>query len=582
VFDSTLKEALAVQLGQSPYLNIVPETQVRDTLTLMGRSPDERLTPSVARELCERQGIRAVLTGAIANLGTHYVISLDALNCGTGESLAREQMEADSKEHVLTSLGKITTGLRTRLGESLASVQKFDRPLEEATTSSLEALKAFTVAEQQRSHSLEMDAIPNYKRAIELDPNFALAYARLGQVYWNAGQEDLAAPYRAKAYQLRDRVSERERLYILGHYYDDDTGEVDKAIETWEQMRHTYPRDTTWGSNLALAYFLVGDFEHALEVLREQLRTDPDESFSYSRMADIYLALQRPEEARAVLDQALSRKLDTESVRFSLYGVALATQDTVLRKQQENWAHGKPLEIDFLRRDASEAAAHGHLRQAGWIGRQAIDRARQLGWKGAEADIHALLAEYFGIWGRSREAEQETEAALSFSLGNKSLLRSASFALIFAGAADRLGPVLAESDKLYPRDTFMQQGVAPLARALQQARRGNSGDALETLQQTARFSAFPAPVAYGRALGLLYAGRVGDAKQQFQKVLDLRYLDQSSYVTFAHLGLARAAASSGNLPEARKHYEDFFALVNDADSDIPILKQTKAEYAKLQ
>ncbi len=582
VFDQTLKQALAVQLGQSPFLNIVPEARVRETLSYMGRSPDERVTPSLAREVCQRQGVKAMLAGSIASLGSHYVVSLDALNCQTGESLAREQVEAESKERVLSTLGQAATTLRSRLGESLASVQRFDKPLQEATTGSLEALRAFTMGEQQRSRGLEVEAIPYFQRAIELDPNFAIAYARLGQIYANAGQEDLAAPYRTKAYELRDRISEHERLYILGHYYSDVTGESDKGIQTWEQMRQTYPRDPSWGSNLSGEYMFLGQFDRAMEVAREQIRVAPDENFSYERMAEAYRALQRPEEARAILEQALARKLDTGGIRFHLYLVALGTGDAALRKQQEDWARGKTkLEADFLGLQSDEAAAHGQFRRARELQAQAIERARRLGWKGAEAWVHAMVAQTFGAWGRSQEAETEATQALTLS-HNRGVLTAASFALAFAGADAKLGTAIADTEKRYPLDTFLRDGSVPTARALQETRRGKPDRALELLQPAARFGGFP-PTHYVRGWVLLAAKRPQEATLEFQKLLDLRYLwPESSYMTLARLSLARAAALAGNSGDARKHYQDFFALTKDADPDVPLIAQAHAEYARLK
>jgi eukaryotic-like serine/threonine-protein kinase len=583
VFDSTLKEALAVQLGQSPFLNIVPDARVRETLAYMGRSPDERLTPLLAREVCQRQGVKAELAGSIASLGSHYVSSLDALNCQTGDSLAREQVEADSKEHVLAALGKVTTALRSRLGESLVSLQKFDKPLEQATTNSLNALKAFTIGEQLRNTSRELDAVPDFQRAIELDPNFALAYARLGTIYSNAGQEDVATPYMTKAYELRDRISERERLYILGHYYG-LTGELDKSMEMWEQMRQTYPRDSTWGSNLSFKYVLEGQYDQGLQVAREQVKADPDESFSYQRMGEFYLLLQRPEEARAVLEQALARKLDTDSVRYALYRVALATGDAGLRRQEEDWTRDKPdLEIEFLAMQAEEATAHGHLRQAQEVGNRIIQVARQLGWKDAEGSAHALVAQCFALSGRPHEADLEATEALALSHNRRQVLVPSLMALAFAGADDKLRVVMAAAEQRYPVDTLLRERDLPVVQALQALHRGNGQEALQILQPASRFANFPPHLPYVRGLALLGAGRAADAVQQFQHVLELRYyLPASAYMTFAHLGLARAAVAAGQIPDARKYYQDYFALMESADPDIPILKQAKAEYAKLQ
>jgi len=586
VFDMTLKEALAVQLGQSPFLNIVPDPRVSATLGYMGHAPDERLMPSVAREVCQRVGAKALLTGSIANLGSHYVISLDAQNCQTGESLAREQVEAESKERVLSTLGKATTSLRGRLGESLASVQKFDKPLEEATTNSLEALRAFTQGETQRSRGREVETIPYYKRAVELDPNFALAYARLATIYRNAGQEDLAAPYSAKAYELRDRISERERLYILGHYYAESTGEFDKAIQTWEQMRQTYPHESSWGSNLAFPYVALGQYDRALEVVREEIRVAPDDSFSYGWMGEIYLYMGRPDEARAILDQALARKMDTESVRYRLYMIALGTGDAALRKQQEDWARGKTdIELDFLIFQSSDAAAHGQLGHARELRAQATERARHLGSKDAEARAHTAAAIALGLWGRSHDAESEATAALGLSPGRE-IVAPTLLALALAGTNAKLDAAIADAQKHHPLDTLINELDIPIARALRETQGDKADRALEILRPAERFSGLPA-MHYVRALALLRTGNAPEAAAAFQKVLDLRYalpfsLRASALTTMAHLNLARAAAAAGKPADARKHYQDFFALVKDADPDLPVLQQAKAEYAKLK
>ena len=281
VFDGTLKQALAVQLEQSPYLNVFPQERVRDTLKFMGRSPDERLTPDLARDVCQREGIKAVLNGAISNIGSQYVVDVNAVNCQTGDSLAREQVQADKKEQVLAAVGKAASSLRGKLGESLASVQKFDAPVEEATTSSLEALKAFSLGEAERNKGSEYTAIPLYKHAIELDPNFAVAYARLAQSYANTGQSALARENMTQAFERRERASELEKLYISTHYYEIVTGEIDKSMEAYQLWKRTYPRDSIPTNNLAIDNAWIGKFDQALVEAQETIRLDPNSAFSY-------------------------------------------------------------------------------------------------------------------------------------------------------------------------------------------------------------------------------------------------------------------------------------------------------------
>ena len=296
-----------MDLEQSPYLNVFPEQKVRQTLQFMGRTPDERITGDVGREICQRVGIKAMLNGSIANLGSQYVITLDAVNAGTGESLAREEVQASSKEAVLNSLHQAGSSLRKKLGESLASVQKYDKPLSEATTSSLEALKAFSLGDVKHQMFDELPALPLYQRAVELDPNFAMAYARLGTVYSNLGQSELAEKNREKAFELRDRASEHEKLYIMSHYYV-DSGQLEKGITALELYKQTYPRDSTPYNNLAVVYIMMGQYENALDNARRSVQLDPDSASGYSNVAFAYAGLNRLDEAKATLNQALQRK----------------------------------------------------------------------------------------------------------------------------------------------------------------------------------------------------------------------------------------------------------------------------------
>ena len=322
VFDDTLKQALAVQLEQSPYLNVFPQERVRDTLKFMGRSPDERLTPDLARDVCQREGIKAVLNGAISSIGTQYVVDVNAVNCQTGDTLAHEQVSADKKEQVLGAVGKAASSLRGKLGESLASVQKFDAPVEEATTSSLEALKAFSLAETERNKGSEYAAIPLYKHAIELDPNFAIAYARLGQSYANTGQSALAIESTKQAFERRERGSELEKLYISSHYYEIVTGELDKSMETYQLWKRTYPRDSIPTNNLAIDIAWTGKFEQALVEAQETIRLDPNSTFSYGVLGGAYIGLNRFAEAKAIRKKEIGLNLGGMNDHADLYMLA--------------------------------------------------------------------------------------------------------------------------------------------------------------------------------------------------------------------------------------------------------------------
>src|SRR5262245_34714192 len=372
VFDETLKKALAVHLDQSPFLNVVPDERVRETLRYMGRTPDERVASSVAREVCQRDGIKAMLAGSIASLGSHYAIHLEALNCATGATLAREQAEAGSKEQVLAALGKAATSLREKLGESLASIQRFDVPLE-ATTSSLEALSAFSLGEARRAAGQEPESGPFYERAIELDPNFALAYARLGTVFGNSGEDEQAKTYRRKAFDLRERVSQRERFYIESHYYISVTGELDKGVQSYELWKESYPRDGVPYNNLTVEYTSRGQFDKALENGLEALRLDPDDYHAYQAVAIAYLGLDRLAEAKAVLEASREKKIDGPPIHLYLRAIAFLEGNAAATQREVDWARGnKEAELDLAVEEAKQAAAKGQMRSA----RELFARAR--------------------------------------------------------------------------------------------------------------------------------------------------------------------------------------------------------------
>ena len=365
VFDGTLKKALAVDLEQSPFLNVFPEARVRQTLKFMGRTGDERITTEIGREISQRNGIKAMLVGSIASLGSQYVVTLDAVNSATGDSLGQAQTQAGSKEQVLAALNDAAGKIRQRLGESLASIQKFDKPLQEATTSSLEALKAFTLGDAQRNRGGQLAAIPFYQRAIELDPNFAMAYARLGTTYGNIGQGDLLEQYQRKAFELRDRASERERLYITAHYYS-DTGQLEKGIAAYELYKQTYPRDSVPYNNLAAIYLPLGQFDKALENAREAMRLDPDQANGYFTTAQAYAGLGRVDESRATIQAALQRKLGGAFAHLHLALLAWGQNDQATLDQELAAAKTAGREGEMLAAglQAAMVAYAGRMRQA--------------------------------------------------------------------------------------------------------------------------------------------------------------------------------------------------------------------------
>ncbi|HKU24037.1 MAG TPA: serine/threonine-protein kinase, partial [Candidatus Sulfotelmatobacter sp.] len=386
VFDGTLKKALAVDLQQSPFLNVVSDERARQTLALMGKSPEERITSSVGREIAQRTGVKALITGSIAALGSQYVLTLDAVNTASGDTLAELQSRADSKEQVLKVLDQSTTQLREKLGESLASIKQFDKPLEEATTSSLEALKAFTVGDEKHSAGNDVGAIPFYKQAIDLDPNFAMAYARLGTIYNNFGQAKMSETNRNKAFELKDRASEREKLYITAHYYA-DSGQLEKGNAAYELYKQTYPRDVTPYINLGVTYGQLGEFEKVLAISQEALRVDPDEERGYANAGVAYAALNRLDEAKAVVSQGLQRHPEFTTLHDMLAYAALAQGDLATMEKEESLAKAQPdLEWSADMRHGDLAASHGQLRNAADF----FEKARQVGQKVESKSAEAI------------------------------------------------------------------------------------------------------------------------------------------------------------------------------------------------
>ena len=584
VFDGTLKQALAVQLEQSPYLNVFPQERVRDTLRFMGRSPDERLTPDLARDVCQREGIKAVLNGAISTIGTQYVVDVNAVNCLTGDSLAREQVQADKKEQVLGAVGKAASNLRGKLGESLASVQKFDAPVEEATTSSLEALKAFSLGETERAKGSELGAIPFYRRAVEIDPNFAVAYARLGQCYGNSGQSGPAIENTKQAFERRERTSELEKLYISTHYYDIVTGETDKAMEAYQLWKRTYPRDSIPTNNLSSGYAANGKYDQALPEALETVRLAPNEALSYQNLGGDYLGLNRFAEAKAVREKQIAANLDNAGDHAELYVIAFVESDTAAMQRQAEWARGKPDEFDMLQVVAEAAASRGKLQKAREVYGQAADVARRGKFEEIVARIMALHAGDEALVGNAAQARQRAAAALAVSRNRPTLVLSAT-AFAHAGDVTNATALADELSRRFPLHTYINSVWVPSIRAQIEIDRGNPAKAIELLRAPSPYEfgwASRVTPNYVRGLAYLKARQGLEAASEFQKVLDHPGICQTApECSLSHLQLGRARAISGDKTGARTAYQDFFALWKDADPDVPILKEAKAEYAKL-
>src|SRR5262245_11385942 len=582
IFDDTLRKALAVDLGQSPYLNVFTDQKVRQTLQRMGKSPDDRITAEIGREICQRNSLKALLTGSIASLGSQYVITLSAVNASSGDMLAEAQAQADTKEHVLKALDQAAGQLRGKLGESLASLQRFEKPLEEATTSSLEALKAYTLGDAKHSIGYDFEAVPLYRRAVELDTNFAMAYARLGTVYSNLNQTELSEQNRKKAFDLRGRASERENLYITAHYYA-DSGQIEKGNTAYELYRQTYPRDVTPYINLSVTYGNLGEFEKVLPLSQEATKLDPDEVRGYEHTCAAYLGLSRIDEAKAVAKAGLARNPDFSDLHDVLFTIATLQGDaSAMEKERAELRRRPDMEMGVAWRDARLAASRGQARQA----RELIEKARQMALRlelkesvvaaqNQEAATDALL-------GYSALAIGKARAALSNSQDYENKLVAAG-TLAFAGENNLSRQTAQEVAKSRPDDTFVQAVFAPLVLAQVALNSGNAAKALQLLSSAEPYGKATTDVLYIRGLAYLKLSQGVDAARQFQKVLSLRpTFPADPILSVSQLGLARAYVLQGDKQKALTAYQDFLALWKDADSEVPVLKEAKAEYAKLQ
>jgi tetratricopeptide (TPR) repeat protein len=589
VFDGALKEALAVQLGQSPFLNILSDRKVAETLRLMGREPSDRVTGEVARELCVRTGSKAFLLGTISSLGGQYIVGVDAIGCNSGDTLAREQEQAATKGEVLQALGKAATNLRGKLGESLSTIQKFDVPVE-ATTPSLEALKAFSMGVTTFRSKGSAEAIPFFKRALELDPNLAVAYANLGVAYGNLGQASLGAENIKKAYELRDRVSEREKYRIASMYYQSVTGEFEQATQVYELWAKSYPQDSIPFSNLGYIYSGMGQYEKALAANEESLRLQPD-IVAYSNEVGIQLGLNRFDDAKKTIAKAQKEKFDGDLLHWVMYQMAFLDGNTTEMERTVAWAAGKPGTEDLILSFQSDTEVYyGHLTKAREFTRRAVDAAVRNDSKEAAAlwQVNAALRE--AEFGNAAVAGQDVAAALALAPGRDIKLLGA-LTLAEAGETSRAKAMLDELEKNYGSQTMMKVYWLPTIRATLELRSNNPKLALVLLEAAAPYElGSPPQMQLGtlypvwiRGQAFLAAHDGASAAVEFQKFLDHRGIVVNFPLgPLAHLGLGRAYAMSGDTARAKAAYQDFLNLWKDADPDIPILKEAKAEYAKLQ
>jgi eukaryotic-like serine/threonine-protein kinase len=603
VFDDTLRQALTVALNQSPFLNVLPDNKVAETLKLMTLPANSALTPEIARDLCQRAGSKAYIAGSIASLGTEYVLGLKAVNCQSGDVLAQEQVTAAAKEKVLDAVGQAAAKLRGELGESLTTVQKFDVPLAQATTSSLEALKAYSLGVKAQHEKGNAASLPYFQRAIQLDPNFASGYRAVGGAYVGMGELERSSEYYTKAFELREHANDREKMAITANYYDSVTGEQDKAARVYQEAIESYPRDDRRYTSLGNVYATLGQYEKSIDDYRQSIRLNPDYLVSYGNLANSLLALQQFDEARQSIHQGQARKYDDLALHNALYALAFLKADSSAMAEQQKWFARQPDSENFGLSLASDTEAYsGHL-----------GKARDLTKRSVESAIHADSKETGAIWhenaalreaavGNAAEAKQAAADGLKLTPTSQGVGVEAALAYAMAGDTARAESMAQDLNQRYPLDTQVQSLWLPAIRAQVALDRKNPSAAIESLQAAVPIElgqiAFVSNISclyptYIRGEAYLAAAQGKPAVAEFQKVLDHDGIVWNCWTgALAHLGLARAYAldsksSQGADADAARTrglaaYKDFFALWKDADPEIPILKQAKAEYAKLQ
>jgi len=603
VFDETLKQGLSVALNQSPFLNALSENRVESTLQLMARPANTPLTPDISRDLCQRAGSKAYIAGTIAGLGTAYVVGLKAVNCKSGDLLAQEQITVPAKEKVLDALSGAASKLRAELGESLSTVQKFDVPLIEATTSSLEALKAYSLGLKAYHQKSAAAALPQWQRAIQLDPQFAMGYRALGVAYVTLSELGRGSQYYTRAFELREHTTEREKLAIAAAYYENVTGELEKAGEAYEELIESYPRDYPAHVALGNVRALQGQYEQAKNAYFESLRLDPDSVSLYTNLVNTLLALQRFEEARRTIQEAQTRKVDDPILHYALYALAFTEASSAAMAEQQKWLVSQPENENYGLSLASDTEAYGgHLEKSRALTKRSVDSAIRADSKenGAIWWENAALRE--AAFGNTTDAKQAAEEGLKLAPTSQGVEVEAALAYAMAGEPARAESMAQDLNKRFPHDTQMQSNWLPAIRAQVSLDRKNPVAAIGSLQATGSIElgqvVFVTNIsclypAYIRGDSYLAAGKYDTSAAEFQKILDHSGMVWNCWTgALAHLGLARANAqesrtSKGADADAARvralvAYKTFLTLWKDADPDIPILKQAKAEYAKLQ
>ncbi|MBZ5656957.1 MAG: winged helix-turn-helix domain-containing protein [Acidobacteriia bacterium] len=583
VFDDALRQGLSSQLEQSPFLNLLSDERIAQTLSLMAQPKDSRLTHVLAREVCQRTASAAVLNGTISQVGTQYLLTLKAINCSNGESLGSAEAQANDKNHVLDALGKVASEIRSKLGESLASVQKYDAPAESVTTPSLEALKAYSLG--YHAMIVESDfaaAVPLFQRAITFDPNFAMAYARMGTSLSNLNETIRASESARRAYELRERVSERERLYIASHYETFVTGNLEAARKVYEFSAQTYPRDTSY-TNLGLIYSDLGDYDKALAEYEEDLRINPETGTKYANLIAGYLQLNRLDEGRAMARQAQAHNIDSPEIHLNLYWVDFLQHDAAGMEREAAGLMGKPgFEDEMLNYEADTALYGGQLARARVLTQRAVESAQKVDEKEAAALYQANAALREALVGNADLAKQRARTALALSHGREVEALSA-IAMAMAGDSTQATLLANELGKRFPEDTLVQSNYLPTIHAAAWLRDSNAAKATEALAaaayelggnfETLNLVLYP---VYMRGEAYLAAKQGSAAAAEFQKILDHPGAVRNEPIgALAHLALGRAFTLSGDTTKAKTAYQEFLALWKDADPEIPVFKQAK-------
>jgi tetratricopeptide (TPR) repeat protein len=578
VFDDALGQALAVKIAESPYLDVYPADKVRETLELMERPAEGRITPEIAREICRRRGVKAMLSGEVAPLGSSFIITLNAIDCGTGELLVGQQVEAESKEKVLGALGSAVTSMRTDLGESLTSVEKYDVPIEQATTPSLEALEAFTGGVKERMRGRDFQAIPFFERAIELDPGFALAHARMGTAYGNTGQTQKAHEHHRTAYELREGVSEPERLYILAHYYNSLLGDLRKGAEVYDQWISTYPREWSPHNNLAVSYESMGQYDRMLQHAEEAVRLGEEHLFAHSNLIWVYQLLGREEDAQAAFETAVAQGFDPDRMAWEQANLALLGGDTeAARGHFEPWT-GTAQEPWALFLTGNMEARFGHLDAARALAR----RQEELGanYMGDDGIASAKTGHAYRLmdFGYPEEASALAREALSLSRSRDTVF-NATRILARVGEPEEVERLIAEMNERWPEATFVQDVHIPAARADLALRAGVPADAIHHLETARQFEFGWLDVIEARGRAYLAGDQPAEAVAEFEKLIAHAHVFPFWQLhSIAHLWLARAHLANGNPVGARAAYEEFLEIMQSADEGIPLIEKARQEY----